>query len=666
MYSMSNTDSRWIWYPGDFEIYHNMLLHSRREEKGNDYPPFWHISRPEYACRFYHEYTAEKELSVLISIKGKGSLKTDGQFYPIASNAETEVTLPSGTHRIQVDILNMEEFAALYMEGGLSTDESWLVDRHYSKCVTAACEPCFGRKESPVVFPFSYADLKPVSAEMLDGGILYDFGVESFGPVTLTADDNMGKVILVYGESREEAWDYDDAIVREAISPFNGSLVRPARAFRYLYVKAENGTPDVSAKLEYLPIEDIASFKCDDEKIAPIWDMCARTFHLNSREVYLDGIKRDRWCWSGDAYQSFMVNRYLYFEPSIIRRTIRALLGKRPYEQHINTINDYSAYLIISVWEYYYATGDVDFVNSIADDLYALYQFIVSRLNSETGYVEARAGDWIFIDWANIDKEGPISAEQILLWQVYRTMEKLSEVSYIPCGDYKERAERLKSSIMRDYWDDERSGFIDSFTSGKKHMTRHSGILAIMYDFVDKDKQNRIYENVLKGNIAEPITTPYFKFFELMALGKMGDIVGIQDYIDSYWGSMIELGATTVWEQFDPCKNGTEHLEMYGEKYGCSLCHAWGAGPIALLGSYCVGVKPTDIAYKTFRVVPNPGRYESFEAVVPVCGGRVSVKYNNGAIEVSATVSGGTLEWNGMSAEIPVGETIGFNSHKQS
>ena len=101
--------AKWIWYRSDFEIYHNMLLHSRREEKGNDYPPFWHISRPEYACRFYHEYTAEKELSVLISIKGKGSLKTDGQFYPIASNAETEVTLPSGTHRIQVDILNMEE-----------------------------------------------------------------------------------------------------------------------------------------------------------------------------------------------------------------------------------------------------------------------------------------------------------------------------------------------------------------------------------------------------------------------------------------------------------------------------------------------------------------------------------------------------------------------------
>ena len=33
---MSESSGRWIWYPGDFELYHNMLLHSRREEKGCD------------------------------------------------------------------------------------------------------------------------------------------------------------------------------------------------------------------------------------------------------------------------------------------------------------------------------------------------------------------------------------------------------------------------------------------------------------------------------------------------------------------------------------------------------------------------------------------------------------------------------------------------------
>ena len=138
----------------------------------------------------------------------------------------------------------------------------------------------------------------------------------------------------------------------------------------------------------------------------------------------------------------------------------------------------------------------------------------------------------------------------------------------------------------------------------------------------------------------------------------MGDILGIEDYIDSYWGGMLDLGATTVWEQFDPRKEGTEHFAMYGNKYGCSLCHAWGAGPIALIGNYLVGVKPTDVAYKTFTVAPSPGRYEHFEAVVPVCGGSVSVKYKDGSAFASATVQGGTLVWNGKMAEIPVGKTV--------
>lgn len=659
---MSENKGKWIWYPGDFEIYHNLLLHSRREEKGMDFPAFWYIPRPEYNCRFYKEYTLAEDTEVFISIRGNGRLDLDrsrpDEVFPLTSNGETKLTLPAGTHNVCIKLKNIETFPSVCIDGEVPTDESWQVDRNVPIHHAVGCDPVFKRCENPEIFPFEYTDLTPVSAEEYESGILYDYGAESFGPVTLTAEENMGSIAITYGESREEALDYNDAIIRETLSPFSGDLVRPARAFRYLYVKAEKGTPKISAKLEYLPIKDIASFTCDDEKIAPIWEMCARTFHLNSREVYLDGIKRDRWCWSGDAYQSFMVNRYLYFEPSIIRRTIRSLLGKPPYEQHINTINDYSAYLIIAVWEYYFTTGDIKFVNSISNELYALYQFIVSRLNSESGYVERNMGDWIFIDWATIDKEGPICPEQILLWQVYNTMEKLSKISDIPNGDYCQRAEKLKANIMCDYWDDERSGFIDSFTSGKKHISRHSGIFAILYDFVDVDTQNQIFENVLKNDDIDPITTPYFKFYELLALGKMGDILGIEDYIDSYWGGMLDLGATTVWEQFDPRKEGTEHFAMYGNKYGCSLCHAWGAGPIALIGNYLVGVKPTDVAYKTFTVAPSPGRYEHFEAVVPVCGGSVSVKYKDGSAFASATVQGGTLVWNGKMAEIPVGKTV--------
>jgi alpha-L-rhamnosidase len=209
----------------------------------------------------------------------------------------------------------------------------------------------------------------------------------------------------------------------------------------------------------------------------------------------------------------------------------------------------------------------------------------------------------------------------------------------------------------RDFWDESRGGFIDSYTSGKNNITRHANIFAILYDFADAAMADRIYKNILCGDIAEPITTPYFKFFELMALGKMGDIIGTQDFIDSYWGGMLALGATSVWEQFDPRKEGRAHLEMYGMEYGCSLCHAWGSGPIALLGQFCAGVTPTDVAYKTFDVKPNPGKYKQLHAVVPVCGGTVTVDYNNGVVTASATVPGGTLRFGGKTADIPtVGE----------
>ena len=83
---------------------------------------------------------------------------------------------------------------------------------------------------------------------------------------------------------------------------------------------------------EYLPLEERGSFTSGDPLLNEIWRVAAYTFHLNSRECFLDGIKRDRWVWSGDAYQSYFVNRVLYMDKELCRRTIWALRGKDPIE----------------------------------------------------------------------------------------------------------------------------------------------------------------------------------------------------------------------------------------------------------------------------------------------------------------------------------------------
>jgi len=65
------------------------------------------------------------------------------------------------------------------------------------------------------------------------------------------------------------------------------------------------------------------------------------TLHLNTREFFIDGIKRDRWIWTRDAYQSYLMNYYSFFDapphphPAGIAR-------KDPVSSHINTIMDYT------------------------------------------------------------------------------------------------------------------------------------------------------------------------------------------------------------------------------------------------------------------------------------------------------------------------------------
>ena len=33
--------AKWIWYPGDYEVYHNLKFHLRREEYGCSHPAHW-------------------------------------------------------------------------------------------------------------------------------------------------------------------------------------------------------------------------------------------------------------------------------------------------------------------------------------------------------------------------------------------------------------------------------------------------------------------------------------------------------------------------------------------------------------------------------------------------------------------------------------------------
>ena len=120
---------------------------------------------------------------------------------------------------------------------------------------------------------------------------------------------------------------------------------------------------------------------------------------------------------------------------------------------------------------------------------------------------------------------------------------------------------------------------------------------------------------------------------------------------------MINLGAKTMWEEFDSDEKGTEHYAMYGEPFDRSLCHAWGACPLYFFGKYVVGISPDSSGYEKFTVKPCLVCGD-FSATVPICRGYVSVNKNKNTITVKTDSQGGVLVVGDNKIELPIDKAI--------
>lgn len=647
--------SYWIWNYGDYEIFHSNRVNARRQEFGVDYPTFWKYYDVDRNVRFYAEIETEIDGNIKLFLNGKGYILVDGQRY----GSETVIFLKKGKHTLQISVVNLTGLPAAYIESDVcSTNNEWYTLENGAKKQVGFDIHYDCQEKNPESFPFAYEEKYPVSVQKYNDGVLYDFGKELFGFLYVSDVKASESIHVSYGESLEEAVDVENSILFEDVSGENRYKLRQ-RAFRYIYLTgAENA--NIHAELEYLPIEYKGSFRCDDEDVNKIWDVCAYTLHLNMREVLTEAIKRDRWLWGGDAYQAFKFNNYLFFDKEIVRRSTIALRGKEPFNEHINTITDYSLYWVIGLHEYYVTYGDIEFIKNIYDKAVSLMEFCEAR-EDDKGFIVKKNNDWIFVDWSDIDKDGAVCAEQMLYIAANKAMAALTRLVGADPSSYEEKYSRLIETTNKFFWKEEKGAYIDCYESGKNHISRHANVFAILYDVANEEQKAKIIENVLENDKITKITTPYFEGFELDVMGKIGHFDFIENVIKTYWKGMLDLGATTVWEEYNPNLSGAQHYEMYGNKYGKSLCHAWGASPIYLLGKYYLGVTPTSSGYETFEVKPYLGGFKFIDGVVPIKDGSVRVKLSKDKLSVVATKNGGTLIWAGKSYALEANKELNMN-----
>ena len=665
----------WIWYPGDFEVWLGNIFNNRRTERGAMLPPFWKQDSHYPTVEFSKSFTLDSEETITIAAEGRYNLALDGKLYAV----DDTFTIPAGEHRITLKVWNQATPPAIFIQGDtLCSDSTWLatyedklwIDEngvaHGSGIYVPAASWNFNAIDTP---PSSYhlerEELQPVRSEAITtNGSLYDFGQETFG--YLKVKNLQGTVHVYYGESREEALDKDHCetldILTSSLIPQTSSLSpQPSalshhpsdiasKAFRFVYIEKEDGATydDVSMDYEFAPhdMTHSGSFHCSDQLLNDIWQVSAYTMDLTTREFFMDGIKRDRWTWSGDAIQSYLMNYYLRFDTECVKRTIRQLRGKDPVTAHVNTIMDYTFYWFKSVLDYYEYTGDVDFVREMWPRMETLMDYVLGRTNGD-GMAEGQPDDWIFVDWVDfpMHKRGILCFEQILFCKALETMAICAKLLGINKSDYRIKAEELRNKVRQTFWSYEQKAYYHALEDGvlNKQITKFPNMFAIIYGYAYEEQRKEIMKSVMLNPDIDPITTPYMRFYELEALCMAGLQEQVLPEIRDYWGGMLKEGATSFWEKYVPSETGTQHLAMYGRPYGKSLCHAWGASPIYLIGKYYLGVRPTKPGYAEYEIRPSLGDLEWMQGTVPTPHGLIHVYMDRHRVKVSASEGDGWL-----------------------
>ena len=485
--------------------------------------------------------------------------------------------------------------------------------------------------------------------------LLVDFGAEIHGGIRLDARDlkptaqSVGRTVRIrvrFGESADEAMAeigekgaVNDHSIRDMVIsvPWLGSVEFGESAFRFARLDLiDDGSKivfdSVRAVFTYRDLPWIGSFSCSDEKLNTIWRTAAHTQHLTMQNYVFEGAKRDRLVWMGDFNPQTMTTLYVFGAPKVLKDSLGVLARSQwPLPNWMNGMPNYSLWWIISVSDIFRFSGDLDYLRQQHEYLSGLVNQLESSVNQETG----RAGfSSPFLDWPTATNRPALEAGTHAMFAI--AFDRTAEMAAaLKDESLKQKAEALAKKVRE---------FVPNHADNKQ-------AAAIML-WAGLDNPEKPDLNVVAKDGPAGFST-FYGYYMLEALSKGGQNQLALDVIREFWGGMIDLGATTFWEDFDLAwREGAGRIDeltpegvesIHGDRgahcyigFRHSLCHGWASGPAAWLGAHVLGVVPTSPGFKTVRIEPFLGDLEWAEGTVPTPQGPIFVraeKDSNGKIK---------------------------------
>ncbi|WP_423128722.1 alpha-L-rhamnosidase C-terminal domain-containing protein [Gaoshiqia sp. Z1-71] len=483
-----------------------------------------------------------------------------------------------------------------------------------------------------------------VSSEESFPGIILDFGCEIHGGLeivtTISNSNPAGRIRIRFGESVAETMSdivengaTNDHAMRDFVLtlPWLGRLEVGDTGFRFVRIDlVDPGTKieikEINAVFKYRDIPYLGSFTCNDEQLNRIWMTGAYTVHLNMQNYLWDGIKRDRLVWVGDLHPEVMTVNTVFGYQDVVPKSLDLARDLTPLPNWMNGISSYSMWWVLIHRDWYVYHGDLGYLKEQQDYLTALLKHLATKIDANGKEI---LDGHRFMDWPSSENPGAVHAG--LQSMMVMTFEAGGELLSV-LGDQgsaafcRETAEKLKKHVP-DF----------------NHSKQAAALLALS-GLVPAEKSNK--ELLAEGGVHQMST--FYGYYMLNARAKAGDYQGAIDNIRTYWGSMLDLGATTFWEDFNiDWKENASRIDeivpegkvdvhgVYGDycykSYRHSLCHGWASGPTPWLTRYVLGVNVLEPGCKKIKIEPHLGDLEWVEGTFPTPQGIIEIKHRKNA-----------------------------------
>lgn len=484
--------------------------------------------------------------------------------------------------------------------------------------------------------------------------LLLDFGKEIQGGIQLVtgmpASQKPVRIRVRFGESVSEAMCEIDgkngATNDHAIRDFQLSLpwlgVAEVGNSGFRFVRID--LPDDSVELQLKEIRAIAtyrdipykgSFRCSDERLNQIWQTGAYTVHLNLQEYLWDGIKRDRLVWIGDMHPEVMTVNTVFGYNEAVPKSLDLTRNITPLPNWMNGISSYSIWWLLIQRDWFRYQGDWTYLQSQKDYLVDLLKVLISKVDASG---REHLDGMRFLDWPSNENPEAINAGlQALMVQAMKYGAELCSLLQEPelASTCLETEVRLRKAAPQ---------VIKPFLALKKKPTepgmKQAAALLAWAGLMDANEADQKYLSQEGGHGF----STFYGYYMLRSMALAGNYSGALDIIRSYWGAMLDMGATTFWEDFNldwlPNAAPIDELVPAGKKdihgdFGAycykgfrhSLCHGWASGPTSWMTEYVLGVEVLEPGCRVLRIVPHLADLEWVEGAFPTPKGIVKIRH---------------------------------------